>query len=55
MIDVLFGMIIKVMMKNGYEYLSIDQIIAMKHEFKIDPLEEDSKNLEFSQSEALKT
>ena len=37
-IDLLFDMLIKVMIKNGYEVISIDQIIAIKHEFKRDPL-----------------
>jgi len=55
MIDLLFEGLINVMIKNGYESLNIDQLIALKHVFRINPLEEEGKNLEFSQSEALKS
>lgn len=48
MIDVLFEALIKVMIKNNYECINIDQLIALKHEFKIDPIEEEGKSLEYS-------
>ena len=53
MIDVLFDCLINVMIKNHYEVLSIDQLIALKHEFKKDPLE-GGKSLEYSQFKRLK-
>ena len=54
MIDVVFETLIKVMIKNEYDCISIDQLIAIKHEFKIDPIEKEGENSEYSHYERLK-
>ena len=45
LIDALFDTLIKVMLKNGYENINIDQLIEMKHTFKMNPIIEDDLNV----------
>ena len=37
-LDLFLDMLIKIMIKNKYDTISIDHIIQIKHEFKKDPV-----------------